>query len=98
MAFFKLLISCVAVVTLVSAQANNTQLQIEAIQAHFAGAELVPVPIPAFDPTAILAVSFSGTVATPGQLLTEARMSRSRLPGKLLTTVPQRSKLLLLSP
>lgn len=72
MAFLKLLISCAAVISMVSAQSNNTILQIEAIQAHFTNAQLVPVPIPAFNPSAVLTVNFVGVGdATPGQLLTQ---------------------------
>jgi len=73
MAFFKLLISCAAVISMVSAQSsNNTELQIQAIQAHFTNAQLVPVPIPAFNPTAVLTVNFNGVGdATPGQPLTK---------------------------
>jgi hypothetical protein len=60
---------------MVSAQSNNTLLQIEAIQAHFTNAQLVPVPIPAFNPSAVLTVNFDGVGdATPGQPLTEAQV------------------------
>jgi hypothetical protein len=69
MAFFKLL-SALAAVSLVSAQSANMQLQIEAIVAHFTNAQLVPVPIPQFNPSAILTANFSGVGSiTPGQLL-----------------------------
>jgi hypothetical protein len=75
MAILKRFVTCAAIVSLALAQSNNTALQIEAIQAHFSNAQLVPVPIPAFNPTAVLTVNFNGVgVITPGQLLTEARM------------------------
>jgi len=75
MAFLKFLISCAAVISMVSAQSNNTELQIEAIEAHFTNAELVPVPIPVFQPSAVLTVNFNGVGdALPGQLLTQAQV------------------------
>jgi len=86
MAFFKLLVSCVALAAVVSAQ---TELQLEAIQAHFTNAELVPVPIPVFDPTAVLSVSFGSVVPTPGQLLTEDQVKTA----PSLTVTPANSSI-----
>ncbi|KAN0075233.1 Phosphatidylethanolamine-binding protein PEBP [Tylopilus felleus] len=60
---FKLLGLAVALCSLtpiVPAQPNNTTIQIEAIQAHFNQSGLVPVVLPKFTPTALLAVSFKG--------------------------------------
>jgi hypothetical protein len=69
MALFKLL-SGLAAISLVSAQSTNMQLQIEAIVAHFTNAQLIPVPIPAFNPSAILTANFGGVGSiTPGQPL-----------------------------
>ena len=56
------------------ALAQSTELQLEAIKAHFQNAQLVPVPIPAFDPTAILTANFGGLGSiTPGQVVTKDR-------------------------
>jgi len=69
---FKLALTFLTAISLVSAQSNNIELQIEAIIAHFNNAELVPVPIPAFNPSAILTANFNGVGdITPGQPLTE---------------------------
>lgn len=58
------------------ALAQSTELQLEAIEAHFTNAELVPVPIPVFEPTAILTANFSGLGSiTPGQVVSEDRQS-----------------------
>ena len=54
------------------ALAQSTELQLEGIEAHFKNAELVPVPVPVFEPTAILAANFQGLGnITPGQLISE---------------------------
>ena len=56
------------------ALAQSTELQLEGIEAHFQNAELVPVPIPAFEPTAILTANFQGLGdITPGQLISQDR-------------------------
>jgi hypothetical protein len=58
------------------ALAQSTQLQLEGIEAHFKNAQLVPVPIPVFDPTAILAANFEGLGSiTPGQLVTKEQVA-----------------------
>ncbi|KAK7023753.1 nucleus protein [Favolaschia claudopus] len=44
-----------------------TQLDLEAIQAHFTQALIVPALIPTFDPTAVLSAAFSGAEASTGQ-------------------------------
>ena len=55
-------------------QANNTELEIEAIEAHFTNAGLVPSLLATFDPSALLSVSYDGVgVISPGQSLTKAR-------------------------
>ena len=73
MAFRSLLVACALLsVTL----AQSTELQLEAIKAHFNNAQLVPVPIPVFEPTAILAANFQGLGSiTPGQLVSKDRQS-----------------------
>jgi phosphatidylethanolamine-binding protein len=74
MALSKLIISFAAILSLVSAQSNNTQLQIESIEAQFQNAGLVPIPVPVFSPTALLTASFNGVGnITPGQPLTQSR-------------------------
>ena len=70
MAFRTLFVACTVFSV---ALAQSTELQIEAIEAHFKNAELVPVPIPVFEPTAILTANFSGLSITPGQNVSEDR-------------------------
>lgn len=74
---FKLLGLAVALCSLtpiVPAQPNNTTIQIEAIQAHFNQSGLVPVVLPKFTPTALLAVSFKGLgKITIGQAISKER-------------------------
>jgi hypothetical protein len=53
---------------LVFGQSNNTALGIEAIEAHFTNAGLVPALLPTFDPLALLDVSYPGIGdISPGQ-------------------------------
>ncbi|KAJ6513846.1 phosphatidylethanolamine-binding protein [Mycena vitilis] len=54
---------------LLSAANAATVVDIEAIEAHFNQALLVPSLIPTFTPGAVLSLSFSGSAATPGQAL-----------------------------
>jgi phosphatidylethanolamine-binding protein len=55
----------------VAAQTSNPALEIAAIKAHFNQSGLVPALLPAFDPTALLTISFAGVGdLTPGQKLT----------------------------
>ena len=76
MAFRTLFVACALFSV---ALAQSTELQLEGIEAHFKNAELVPVPIPVFEPTAILAASFQGLGAiTPGQLVSIDRQSLQR--------------------
>jgi len=58
------------------ALAQSTELQLEGIEAHFRNAQLVPVPIPTFEPTAVLAANFQGLgTITPGQLVSSDRQN-----------------------
>ncbi|KAF8448077.1 phosphatidylethanolamine-binding protein [Boletus edulis BED1] len=59
---FKLLGLALALcsIPLVLAQPNNTQVEIEAVTAHFTQSGLVPAVLPKFTPSALLAVSFKG--------------------------------------
>lgn len=69
---FRALFVASALFSLVLAQ--STELQLEGIEANFQYAELVPVPIPAFEPTAILTATFQGLGAiSAGQLIPETR-------------------------
>jgi len=52
--------------------ATPTVVDIEAIEAHFQQALIVPSLVPTFSPGAILDVSFSGKQITPGQALAQA--------------------------
>lgn len=55
-------------------QANNTALQIEAIEAHFNNSGIVPSLLTAFDPSAVFTLSYTGVGdIAPGQLLTKER-------------------------
>ncbi|KAJ7684825.1 phosphatidylethanolamine-binding protein [Mycena polygramma] len=54
---------------LLSAANAATVLDIEAIEAHFNQALIVPSLIPTFTPGAVLSLSFAGSAATPGQAL-----------------------------
>jgi hypothetical protein len=59
-----------------AALAQSTELQLEGIEANFQNAELVPVPIPAFVPSAILTANFQGVGdITPGQLIPATRQN-----------------------
>lgn len=69
MAFRTLFVACALFSV---ALAQSTELQLEGIEAHFINAQLVPVPIPAFEPTAILVANFQGLGnITPGQLVSK---------------------------
>lgn len=60
------------------ALAQSTELQLEAIEAHFQNAQLVPVPIPVFEPTAVLTANFQGLGdITPGQLVSKDQVTNS---------------------
>jgi hypothetical protein len=73
MTFRSLLVTCALFSV---ALAQSTELQLEAIEAHFKNAQLVPVPIPVFEPTAILAANFQGLGSiTPGQLIPEDQVA-----------------------
>lgn len=65
-----------ASVSFVAAQSNSTDgtLQIEAIEAHFTNAGLVPSLLATFDPTSILNLTYDSVGAiSPGQLLSKDR-------------------------
>jgi len=68
------LLLSLALLPFASAQTNNTAFELEAIQAHFAAADLVPQLIPSINPTVLLTVSFNGAI-TPGQVLTTDQVS-----------------------
>ena len=71
--FFKSLLYFSSLLAIVSAQSDNA-LEIAAIKAHFANAGLVPDLLAAFNPSALLNVSFEGVgVISPGQLLQQTR-------------------------
>lgn len=71
-----------------SSNSNSLQLEAEAIQAHFANAGLVPEPIAAFQPSAILNVSYEGVgPIQPGQNLTSDEVK----PTPSLTLTPVNS-------
>lgn len=71
--------------SLVTAQSTNPTLEIEAIQAHFSNAGLVPSLLPTFAPTAFFNLSYSGVGAiSPGQKLTKDQVS----PTPQLTVTP----------
>ncbi|KAJ3788552.1 phosphatidylethanolamine-binding protein [Lentinula aff. detonsa] len=60
----------------VSAQSNDTAVQIEAIEAHFTQAALVPELLATFDPSSILTINFDGVGdLSPGQSLTQDQVA-----------------------
>ena len=53
---------------------NNTQVGIEAIEAHFSQSGIVPSLLTTFDPVALMSVTFDGVgEISPGQALTKDR-------------------------
>lgn len=54
------LFTTLSLVPFVLGQSDDTKVQIEGIEAHFAQSKLVPDLLASFDPTAILAVNFDG--------------------------------------
>ncbi|KAH7889809.1 phosphatidylethanolamine-binding protein [Phlebopus sp. FC_14] len=80
------------VVPLVHAQSSSKAVQIEAIVAHFRGSGLVPSFLPAFSPTALLAVSYKGVGSVPpGQALTRDQV----IVEPNLTVIPANSSIML---
>lgn len=78
----------VALAALVAAQANNTELGIEAIEAHFSNAGIVPSLLTTFDPAAVMSLSYSGVGdISPGQQLTKDQVA----PTPNLTVTPANS-------
>lgn len=65
----------VALAAVAAAQStNNTQVGIEAIEAHFSQSGIVPSLLTTFDPVALMSVTFSGVgEISPGQQLTKDR-------------------------
>jgi len=57
------------------ANAATTLVDIEAIEAHFQQALIVPSLLSTFTPGAVLSVAFSGSDITPGQALAQADVS-----------------------
>lgn len=63
-------------VPFVFSQANNGTLGVEAIEAHFSNAGIVPSLLQSFDPSAVLTLSYDGVGnISPGQPLTQSRKS-----------------------
>ncbi|KAF5376533.1 hypothetical protein D9757_008288 [Collybiopsis confluens] len=62
---FALPIILALAIPLVAAQSNDTAVQIEAIEAHFAQAALVPQLLVNFTPTALLTINFQGKHRCP---------------------------------
>jgi len=75
----------------VSAQTSSPALEIEAIEAHFTGAGLVPSLLPSFTPSAVFGLSFNGVNVSPGQALTKAQVA----PTPSLTVTPANSSVTL---
>ncbi|TRM56622.1 phosphatidylethanolamine-binding protein [Schizophyllum amplum] len=70
MVAFTALTASLLLSTLVSAQSDDTALQIEAIKAHFSNAGLVPDLLESFEPQGTLTLNFDGVGdITPGQAL-----------------------------
>lgn len=57
-----------------SSSSSNGTLQIEAIEAHFTDAGLVPSLLAAFDPSSIMNLTYTSVgVISPGQMLSKDR-------------------------
>ena len=68
---------------------NNTAVGIEAIQAHFSNAGLVPSLLATFDPSALMTVDYSGVGdIQPGQALSQSRKSRAERVACVVLTMP----------
>lgn len=75
---FKSFVTAVSLFSFIGAVVaqDNTAVDIEAIQAHFSQAGIVPSLLTTFDPSALLTVSFDGVGdISPGQPLTQDRPS-----------------------
>ncbi|GJF00771.1 PEBP-like protein [Phanerochaete sordida] len=78
----------VALAALAAAQANNTELGVEAIEAHFSNAGIVPSLLASFDPVGVLSLSYSGVGdISPGQSLTKDQVG----PTPVLAVTPANS-------
>jgi len=65
-----------ALLPLVTAQSNDTTLELNAIKAHFTQSQIVPSLLASFDPNALLTVNFAGLGdITPGQAVTKDQSS-----------------------
>ncbi|KAE9406484.1 PEBP-like protein [Gymnopus androsaceus JB14] len=87
---FILSVALVLAIPFVAAQStsNDTAVQIEAIEAHFTQADLVPALLATFNPSAIMTISFdSVTNVSPGQALTQDQVA----PTPTLTITPANS-------
>lgn len=76
MKFTTALVSVVfaAVAAAQSNSTNNTQVGIEAIEAHFSQSGIVPSLLTTFDPVALMSVTFDGVgEISPGMPLTKDR-------------------------
>jgi len=76
MVFLSLVIS-LAAAPFVLGQTNNTQLGIQAIEAHFTNAGLVPSFLATFDPSALFTLDFAGVSGdiSPGEPLTQTQVA-----------------------
>jgi hypothetical protein len=54
------LLVSIVVIPFVSAQSNDTSLQLKAIEAHFTQSQIVPSLLATFDPSALLSVNYAG--------------------------------------
>lgn len=64
-----------AIIPFVTAQSSDPGLEIKAIQAHFSGSGITPSLLPAFNPSALLSVTFGAAAITPGQALTQEQVA-----------------------
>lgn len=70
----KALFVSLSLISAALAQSNNTGVGIEAIQAHFSNAGIVPSLLATFDPSALMTVDYSGVGdIQPGQALSQTR-------------------------
>jgi len=73
-----------------SQSTNDSSIQIEAIEAHFSNAGIVPSLLPTFSPSAVLSVSFAGVGdVAPGTALSETQVK----PAPSLSLTPANSSI-----
>lgn len=72
----------VTLASVAAAQTNNSELGVEAIEAHFSQSGIVPSLLATFDPVGVLSLNYAGVGdISPGQPLTKDRTCSPRCQG-----------------